>query len=223
MECPTLHCSFPPVELPSAHHHECHTDHITHPVTACGNCCNKLQLSISNGKSELDHTIAAVTYYVKLTREQMCTTTLYSNWDKPIYENCLNLTLYSALLVTSYCAEKIVSACHGSVSAEKVGQGEVGGFTRRVTCTWWLPSLAVKTSWLGPGGPILALAARLGCQSVIVGTGWANSCPCCMDRLRKRYSHLVGGWFLAGKAAWALSECLTTKSADYCMLINEWA
>ena len=64
------------------------------------------------------------------------------------------------------------------------------------------------------------VAARLGCQSAMVGTGWANSC---MDRLRKRGSHLVGGSFLAGKAAWALSGCLTTKSADSCMLINEWA
>ena len=28
--------------------------------------------------------------------------------------------------------------------------------------------------------------------------------------------------FLAGKAAWALSGCLTTESADYCMLVNDW-
>ena len=44
-----------------------------------------------------------------------------------------------------------------------------------------------------------------------------------MDRLRKRYSHLVRGSFLAGKAAWALSRCMTTASAGYCMLVNEWA
>ena len=31
------------------------------------------------------------------------------------------------------------------------------------------------------------------------------------------------GSFLAEKAAWALSRCMTTKSADYCMLVNEWA
>ena len=29
------------------------------------------------------------------------------------------------------------------------------------------------------------VAARLGCQSGMAGTGWANSCPGCMDRLRK--------------------------------------
>ena len=44
-----------------------------------------------------------------------------------------------------------------------------------------------------------------------------------MDRLRKCYSYPVGDSFLAGKAAWALSGCLTTESADYCVLVNEWA
>ena len=34
---------------------------------------------------------------------------------------------------------------------------------------------------------------------------------------------LVRGSFLAGKGSWALSGCLTTESADYCILINEWA
>ena len=53
--------------------------------------------------------------------------------------------------------------------------------------------------------------------------GWANSCPRCLDRLRRPYSHLVGGSFLAGNAAWTLSGCMTTESADYCILINEWA
>ena len=59
------------------------------------------------------------------------------------------------------------------------------------------------------------VAARLSCQSTMVGIVWANSCPGCMDRLRKRYSHLVGGSFLTWKAAWALSGCMTTESADY--------
>ena len=30
------------------------------------------------------------------------------------------------------------------------------------------------------------------------------------------------GWFLARKAAWALSGCMATDSADYYMLVNEW-
>ena len=71
-------------------------------------------------------------------------------------------------------------------------------------------------------GDMHMVAARLDCKSTMVGTGWANSCPGYMDRLRKCYSHLVGGLFLAGKAAWALSRCMTTESADYYMLVNEW-
>ena len=78
------------------------------------------------------------------------------------------MKLYSALLVTSHCAlhRKIVSV-HlrvGSVSAERVGQVEVGGVTHRVTCTWWL---------LGAGF-----------EKAMVGTRSATSHPDCMDRLR---------------------------------------
>ena len=36
------------------------------------------------------------------------------------------------------------------------------------------------------------VAARLGCERVVVVTGWATSHPECMDRLTKHYSHLVG-------------------------------
>ena len=79
----------------------------------------------------------------------------------------------------------------------------MGGVTRRVLCTWQLLGLAVKGPWLAPGGP--------------------NSRPGCMSRLRKRYSHLSGGSFLAGKASWALSGCLPIESADQCMFVNEWA
>ena len=65
--------------------------------------------------------------------------------------------------------------------------------------------------------------ARLGCKTTMAGTGWANSWPGCMSKLRKRYSHLSGGSFLAGKASWSLSGCLPIESAYYCMLVNEWA
>ena len=56
----------------------------------------------------------------------------------------------------------------------------------------------------------------------MVGTGRATPCRNCMDRLKKHYCHLAEGWLLARKAAWALSWCMATDSADYCMLINEW-
>ena len=76
--------------------------------------------------------------------------------------------------------------------------------------------------WDHPEGAVHMAAARLGCKSNMVGTGWANSHPGCTSRLRKCYSRLLGGSFLAGKAPWALSGCLVTENADYCMVINEW-
>ena len=79
----------------------------------------------------------------------------------------------------------------------------------RVLCTWQ--------------GAVHMAPARLGCKRAMVGTEWANSSPCCMSRRRKHYSYFLGGSFLAVKVAWALSEYLPTKNADYCMLINEWA
>ena len=74
-----------------------------------------------------------------------------------------------------------------------------------------------------PQGAVHMAAGRLDCKRTMVGTGSANSRPGCMSRLRKRYSHLSEGSFLAGKASWALSGCLPIESADYCMLVNEWA
>ena len=64
--------------------------------------------------------------------------------------------------------------CASSASAERVGQGEVGRVTHRVTCTWWLLGLAVKVPWLGLGGPILAPAAWTGLENAIHtgGTEW---------------------------------------------------
>ena len=51
----------------------------------------------------------------------------------------------------------------------------------------------------------------------------AHSRPGCRSKLRKCYSHLSGGSFLAEKASWALSGCLPIESADYYMLVNELA
>ena len=67
-----------------------------------------------------------------------------------------------------------------------------------------------------------AMAARLGFEKAMVGIRRATPRPDCMDRLRKHYSHLAEGWLLARKAAWPLSGCMATNSADYCMLVNEW-
>ena len=56
---------------------------------------------------------------------------------------------------------------HGSAPAERVGLGEVGGVTRRVTCTWWWLGLAVNMP-LELGGPILALATWTGLENAIL-------------------------------------------------------
>ena len=37
--------------------------------------------------------------------------------------------------------------------------------------------------WGHPQGDMHMVAAGLSCQSAMVGTMWANSCPGCMDRL----------------------------------------
>ena len=118
--------------------------------------------------------------------------------------NPLNPIVHFWLHHTVHCTEKIVSVRYvGWFCVSRKGGTGGGG-------------------WGHLQGDMHMVAARLGRQSAMVGTGWANSCPGCMDRLRKRYSHLVEGSFLAGKVAWTLSRCMTTESADYCMLVNEW-
>ena len=64
------------------------------------------------------------------------------------------------------------------------------------------------------------VTARLACKRAME---WANSCPGCINRPRKRYSHLLECLLLTGKAAWALSRYLPTENSDYYMLVNEWA
>ena len=53
-------------------------------------------------------------------------------------------------------AEKIA----GSVSAERVGQGDS---THWVLYTWWVLGLAVIREWLALGGAILDLSRQLEC------------------------------------------------------------
>ena len=87
--------------------------------------------------------------------------------------------------------------CAGSMSAERVGQGwghpqgDMYMVAARVAARLGCQSAMVGTGWAcHPQGDMHMVAARvvarLGCQNAMVGTGWANSCPGCMDRLRKR-------------------------------------
>ena len=75
--------------------------------------------------------------------------------------NPLNPIVHFWLHHTAHCAEKIVSARlrAGSASAERVGQGEVGGVTSR------LLGLALKSPWLALGGPPPALTAWTGLEN----------------------------------------------------------
>ena len=79
-----------------------------------------------------------------------------------------------------------------------------------------------KDEWGHPHSAVHMAAARLGCKSNMVSTRWTNSRSSRINRLRKHYSHLLGGSLLAGKAAWGFSGCLPTENADYCTLVNEW-
>ena len=45
-------------------------------------------------------------------------------------------------------------------------------------------SLCAGGRWVHPQGDMHMIAARLGCQSAMVGTGWTNSCPGCIHRTR---------------------------------------
>ena len=65
-------------------------------------------------------------------------------------------------LVISYCA------LHRNVSAERVGQGEVGGVTRTVVCTWQLLSLGAKRPWLTLSEPILTPGVRMRLEKAIL-------------------------------------------------------
>ena len=66
--------------------------------------------------------------------------------------NPLNPIVHFWLHNTAHCAEKIVSAHYacGSASAERVGQGEMHMVAARLGC---------QSAMVGTSGPILALAA----------------------------------------------------------------
>ena len=53
----------------------------------------------------------------------------------------------------------------GSAPAERVGEGEVGGFQPWAQVTWLLLGLAVESPWPSPGGPFLSSYARTGLEN----------------------------------------------------------
>ena len=53
----------------------------------------------------------------------------------------------------------------GSATAERAGQGEVGGCTRRVQTEWPCLGSAVERSWSALGGPFPSILASMGLES----------------------------------------------------------
>jgi len=54
------------------------------------------------------------------------------------------------------------------VLAERVGQGEVGGFQPLAKLTWLLLSSALESPWLAQGGPLLSFFMEVGlCDAYI--------------------------------------------------------
>ena len=53
----------------------------------------------------------------------------------------------------------------GSATAERAGQGEVGGCTRRVQTAWPCLGSAVERSWSALGGPFPSVLAYMGSES----------------------------------------------------------
>ena len=89
----------------------------------------------------------------------------------------------------------------GFDSAERVGQGEVGGCTRRVQTAWLSPNLALETPWLALGGPLLSSYAQSGWESPLTLYGtllwWGSLFPSLDERLSAKshdYHKLVSGW-----------------------------
>ena len=72
-------------------------------------------------------------------------------WHRQILASCYQL------------AQSILKI--GSVLAERVGQGEVGGSTALPGSAWWRLQLAVEKPWSMTGGPFVCLLAQMGIEN----------------------------------------------------------
>ena len=53
----------------------------------------------------------------------------------------------------------------GSALAERVGQGEVGGYTAVHDSAWWQLQLPVEKPWSMTGGPFVCFLAQTGVEN----------------------------------------------------------
>ena len=66
---------------------------------------------------------------------------------------------------------QILVACYqlaqkmGSVLAERVGQGEVGGYTALPDNAWWQLQLPVEKPWSMTGGTFVCFLAQMGVEN----------------------------------------------------------
>ena len=74
----------------------------------------------------------------------------------------------------AFWRRQILAACYhlvqsvlkmGSVLAERVGQGEVGGSTALPDSTWWRLQLPVEKPWSMTCGPFLLFLAQTGVEN----------------------------------------------------------
>ena len=69
-------------------------------------------------------------------------------------------------LTIAACYQLVQSVLQiGSVLAERVGQGEVGGCTPLGGSAWWLLELAVEKPWSGLSGPFACFRAQTGIEN----------------------------------------------------------
>ena len=107
---------------------------------------------------------------------------------------------YITLLVTSHCGLCRKGSLHTPVHR----------FCVRVDRKRWVGSLA---EWHAHGGCYAWLWKSHGWDQVGHLLLWLHG--------QDYKTPLSPCWFLAKQAAWALSGCMKTKCADYCMLVNE--
>ena len=174
-------------------------------------------LSLKGSMSDLPTSQPATTQYslmARITLAEKCTCSSHSisvNYSILLH-TFMSQIVHLGTTLTHLSLEAVVVVCKLHTSAFKPYS------TLLVTSLQKIYSLHAAVSggdgWGHPQGAMHMAAARLGCKRAMVGTEWVNSCPGCMNRHRKRYSHLLGGSFQAGKVAWALSGYLPTENAD---------
>ena len=135
-----------------------------------------------------------------------------------IYSPCVGLTLY--MCTPSNLNPNPIVHCFDNVICALCKKGSLCTLARRL----WVSRKggAGRGGWGHTQGDVAMAAARLGCKRpwlalggpILALTSWAGLEITTLTLY-------VGGSLLAGKASWVQSGYFPTKSADYCMLVNQ--